>query len=44
MVYMVYVVCMILVIHHGVVIDVILDIDGALIMCGVFNVYEIYEI
>ena len=41
---MVYVVCVILVIHQGVVIDVILDIEGVLIMYGVFNVYEIYVV
>ena len=41
---MVYVVCVILVIHQGIVIDVILDIDGALIMYGVFNIYKIYEV
>ena len=34
----------ILVIHQGIVIDVILDIDGALIMYGVFNIYEIYGV
>ena len=41
---MIYVVCVILVIHQGVVIDVILDIEGVLIMFGVFNIYEIYEV
>lgn len=41
---MVYVVCVILVIHQGVVIDVILDIEGVLIMFGVFNIYKIYEV
>ena len=41
---MVYVICVILVIHQGVVIDVILDIEGVLIMYGVFNVYEIYVV
>ena len=41
---MVYVICVILVIHQGVVIDVILDIEGVFIMYGVFNVYEIYVV
>ena len=41
---MIYVVCVILVIHQDIVIDVILDIEVVLIMFGVFNVYEIYEI
>ena len=41
---MIYVVCVILVIHQGVVIDVILDIEGVLIMFGVFNIYEIYVV
>ena len=41
---MTYVVCVILVIHQDIVIDVILDIEVVLIMFGVFNVYEIYEI
>ena len=38
------VVYVILVIHQGIVIDVILDIDRALIMYGVFNIYKIYEL
>ena len=37
-------VCVILVIHQGVVIDVILDIYGILIMFSVFNLDEIYEV
>lgn len=41
---MIYVVCVILVIHLGIVIDVILDIEGALIVFGVFNLDEIYEV
>ena len=41
---MVYVVYVILVIHQGVVIDVILDIEGILIMFGVFNLGEIYVV
>ena len=41
---MIYVVCVILVIHQCVVIDVILDIEGVLIMFGVFNIYKIYEV
>ena len=41
---MVYVICVILVVHQGVVIDVILDIDVALIMFSVFNLDEIYEV
>ena len=41
---MIYVVCVILVIHQGIVIDVILDIKGVLIMFGVFNIYKIYEV
>ena len=41
---MIYVIYVILVIHQGIVIDVILDIDGALIMYGVFNLDEIYEV
>ena len=41
---MVYVIYVILVIHQGIVIDVILDIDGALIMFSVFNLDEIYEV
>ena len=41
---MIYVVCVILVIHQGIVIDVILDIKGVLIVFGVFNLDEIYEV
>ena len=41
---MIYVVCVILVIHQGVVIDVILDIYGILIMFSVFNIDEILNV
>ena len=40
----IYVVCVILVIHQDIVIDVILDIECILIMFGVFNIYEIYVV
>ena len=41
---MVYLICVILVIHQGVVIDVILDIYGILIMFSVFNLDEILNV
>ena len=40
----IYVVCVILVIHQDIVIDVILDIECILIMFGVFNLDEIYVV
>ena len=41
---MVYVIYVILVIHQGIVIDVILNIEGALIMFSVFNLDEILNV